>query len=173
MFLPKRKKKLNSKRPRLVYDHIRQNWITQFLNRLPELAARYARRIDRQRVHANNPLSIKDHFRKLEALIRTHIEPNAISNVDEKGFLLGQSTKAKVVGQRRKKNPHIKQHGSREMVTLIEAVTASGFVYPPFLITKWKVHIANFFRTFRWPGVAWRSRVKYWWGGSDSSSLQP
>ena len=32
------------------------------------------------------------------------------------------------------------------MVTLIEAVTASGFVYPPFLITKGKVHMANFFR---------------------------
>ena len=132
---------------RLVYDHIGQNWITQFLDRHPELAARYARRIDRQRVHANNPLSIKDHFRKLAALIRTHnIKPNAISNVDEKGFLLGQSSKAKVIGQRGKKNPHIKQHGSREMVTLIEAVTASGFVYPPFLITKGKVHMATFFR---------------------------
>ena len=32
------------------------------------------------------------------------------------------------------------------MVTLIEAVTASGFVYPPFLITKGKVHTANFFQ---------------------------
>ena len=32
------------------------------------------------------------------------------------------------------------------MVTLIEAVTASGFVYPPFLITGGKVHTANFFR---------------------------
>ena len=27
---------------RLVYDHIGQNWITQFLDRHPELAARYA-----------------------------------------------------------------------------------------------------------------------------------
>ena len=28
--------------------HIGQNWITQFLNQHPELAARYARRIDHQ-----------------------------------------------------------------------------------------------------------------------------
>ena len=127
--------------------HIGRNWITQFLDRHPELAARYAWRIDRQRVRANNPLTIKDHFRKLAALIRTHnIKPNAISNVDEKGFLLGQTAKAKVIGRRGKKNPYVKQHGSREMVTLIEAVTASGFVYPPFLITKGKVHTANFFR---------------------------
>ena len=61
----------------------------------------------------------------------THIKPNAISNVDEKGFLFGQTTRAKVIGRRGKKNPHIKQYGGREMVTLIEAVTASGFVYPP------------------------------------------
>ena len=32
------------------------------------------------------------------------------------------------------------------MVTLIEAVTASGFVCPPFLITRGKVHMANFFQ---------------------------
>ena len=127
-------------------QHIGRNWITHFLDRHPELTARYARRIDRQRVRADNPLTIKDHFRKLAALIRTNIKPNTISNVDEKGFLLGQTTKAKVIGRRGKKNPYIKQRGSREMVTLIEAVTASGFVYPPFLITKGKVHMANFFR---------------------------
>ena len=33
------------------------------------------------------------------------------------------------------------------MVTLIEAVTASGFVSLPFLITEGKVHMANFFRS--------------------------
>ena len=44
---------------------------------------------------------------KLASLIRNHnIKPNTISNVDERGFLLGQATKAKVVGQHRKKNTH-------------------------------------------------------------------
>ena len=46
---------------RLVYNHIGQNWITQLLDWHPELAVRYARWIDRQRVHANNPITIKDH----------------------------------------------------------------------------------------------------------------
>ena len=97
--------------------HIGRNQITQFLDRHPELAARYARRIDHQRVRTNNPLTIKDHFRKFAALICTHnTKPNAISNVDEKGFLLRQTTKAKVIG-RRGKIPYVKQHGSREMVT--------------------------------------------------------
>ena len=51
-----------------------------------------------------------------------------------------------MIGRRGKKNPYVKQHGSRKIVTFIEAVTASGFIYPPFLITKGKVHMANFFR---------------------------
>ena len=62
----------------------------------------------------------------------SHIKPNAISNVDEKGSFLGQAAKAKVVGQRGKKNPHIK-HGGREMVTLVETVTASGLYTRLFL----------------------------------------
>ena len=47
---------------RLVYNHIGQNWITQLLDWHPELAAWYAWLIDRQRVHANNPITIKDHL---------------------------------------------------------------------------------------------------------------
>ena len=74
---------------RIVCDHIGRNWITQFLALAPRTAARYARRIDRQRVHANNPLAVKDHFRKLAAMIRTHILPNAILDVDEKRFFPG------------------------------------------------------------------------------------
>ena len=48
--------------------------------------------------------------------------------------------------RRGKKNPYIKQHGSREIDTITVAVTAPSFVYPPFLITKGKVYTANFFR---------------------------
>ena len=108
--------------------HIRQNWIT-----VPQSAPWTCSTIcsanqpSTSKLHANNLLTIKDHFRKLATLICTHIKPNAISNVDEKGTLLGQTAKAKMIGRRGKKNPYVKQHGSRKMVTLIGAVTASSF----------------------------------------------
>ena len=64
--------------------------------------------------------------------------------------------KAKVIGHWGKKTLYVKQHGSREMVTLIKAITASDFVYLPFLITKEKVHMASFFKNLdkkRYPDI--------------------
>jgi len=124
-----------------VWDHIGKNWITQFLNRHTSLASKLAVRMDRQRVYANNAKVILDHFRKLSKIIRDErMKPAAITNVDEKGIMLGISSKTKVITRRGKKNPYVKQHGEREMVTLVEAVTAHGYIFPTFLITKGKVH---------------------------------
>lgn len=128
-------------RKNIVHDHIGKNWITQFLNRHPLLASKFAVRMDRQRVYANNPVTIVDHFRKLGKIVRDEdIDADAITNVDEKGMIMGYSAKTKVITQRGKKNPFVKQHGAREMITLVEAVTASGYVFPTFMITKGKVH---------------------------------
>jgi hypothetical protein len=128
-------------RRNIVWDHIGKNWITQFLNRHTDLASKLAVRMDRQRVYANDSKIIVDHFRKLGKIIKQEgIRPEAITNVDEKGIMLGISSKTKVLTRRGQKNPYVKQHGEREMITLVEAVTAHGYVYPTFLITKGKVH---------------------------------
>jgi len=43
---------------------IGKNWITRFLNHHPDLAWKFASRIDRQRAYASNPYTVKDHYRK-------------------------------------------------------------------------------------------------------------
>ena len=132
------------------YDHIGRSWITHFLNRHPELCSKLATRMDRQRVYANNPIIIQDHFRKLGKLIcDEQIKPYAITNMDEKGIILGFSTKTKVITLKGKKTPYVRQDGTREMVTLIEAVTASGYIFPTFLITKGKQHTYGEFGNLR------------------------
>jgi hypothetical protein len=69
---------------------IGKNWITRFLNYNPVLAAKTASRIDHQRAYTNNPWLIIDHFWKLEAIIRQRgLKPCDITNVDEKGFVIG------------------------------------------------------------------------------------
>jgi len=129
-----------------VYDTIGKNWITQFLNRHPVLASKFAHRMDRQRVFANNPTTIADHFKKLgKVLWQENFKPYAIKNVDEKGIVLGYSAKPKVITRQGKKAPHVKQHGQREMVTLLEAVSADGYVFPSFLVTKGKIHTFGMF----------------------------
>ena len=77
---------------------IGRNWITRFLNRHPELALKFASRIDRQRAYAGNPHTIQTHFRKLEKVIRDNdIKDNGITNVDEKGFVMGISPRTRCV----------------------------------------------------------------------------
>jgi len=74
----------------------RRHWVTRFLNRHPILAAKFASHIDRQRSHANNPRIILDHSRKLGNIIRQrNIKPQGITNMDEKGFVMGYSKRTK------------------------------------------------------------------------------
>ena len=55
---------------------------------------------------------------------------------------MGYSKRTKVITRRGLKNPRVtvKQDGSREFVTAMEAVSADGYVFPSFLIEKGKVH---------------------------------
>ena len=107
----------------------------------PALAAKFAVQIDNQLVYANDYDTINDYCGKLGKLLEENdIKPPNISNVDEQGIILGYSAKTKVITQRGKKNPYVKQDGKHEMVTMMEAVSANGFVFPTFLITKGKVH---------------------------------
>ena len=53
--------------------------------------------------------------------------------MDEKGFVLGQALKVKVICRKGRRNP---RYGNREMVTVIECVSADGSVLPPMYIYK-------------------------------------
>jgi hypothetical protein len=61
--------------------------------------------------------------------------------MDEKGFLLGQALKVKVICHRGRKNPRYTQDGNREMVTVIECISADGRVIPPMYIYKGSRHL--------------------------------
>jgi hypothetical protein len=42
-----------------------KNWLTRFLNRNPDLAARFSNRLERKRAFADNPATLKDYFTKI------------------------------------------------------------------------------------------------------------
>lgn len=46
-----------------------KHWLTRFLNRHPELAAKFSQRLDRQRANANDPAILKDYFRKVFGMV--------------------------------------------------------------------------------------------------------
>jgi len=63
-----------------------------------------------------------------------------IFNTDEKGFLMGRSSRVKVICKRSRKNTRKTQDGNREIITVIETVCAAGGVLPPMIIYKGRAH---------------------------------
>jgi len=61
--------------------------------------------------------------------------------MDEKGFLLGQAFKVKVICRRGIKNRNYTQYGNCKMVTVIECIAADGRVIPPMYIYKGGKHL--------------------------------
>jgi hypothetical protein len=83
--------------------------------------------------------------------------------MDDKGFLLGQVLKVKVIICRRNRNSRYCQNGNREMVTVIETVSADGRVLPPMFIYKGSAHLMGWHAavqqevkaTFAWSPKGW------------------
>jgi hypothetical protein len=67
---------------------------------------------------------------------RLKVHPENIYNMDEKGFLLGIALKVKVSCRKGRKNPRYSQDGNREMVTVIECISAVGKVLPPMYMFR-------------------------------------
>lgn len=63
-----------------------------------------------------------------------------IFNADEKGFLMGRSSRVKVICKRGRKNTRKTQDGKREIITVIETVSAAGTLLPPMIIYKGQAH---------------------------------
>jgi len=69
--------------------------------------------------------------------------------MDEKGIILGQAQKVRVIVKRARRNPRYTQDGNREMVTMVECISADGRVIPPLYIYKGSSHT-----------MGWHSTVK-------------
>jgi len=98
--------------------------------------------LDRQRVAANDPAVVKKFCMVVQRTVyKNKISPQNIWNMDEKGYMLGQAAKCKVLYRVGCRNPHLKQDGNREIVTDIEIVSAAGHILPPYIIYKGRSHL--------------------------------
>jgi hypothetical protein len=124
-----------------------KHWANNFINRQPELKSRYNRRYDYQRALCEDPTTIRNWFKLVENTIAKYgIRSDDIWNFDETGFMMGIISTGKVVtSAERRGRPKSVQPGSREWVTVIEAVSAEGQSIPPFIIVKGKKHLRNWY----------------------------
>jgi len=84
-------------------------------------------------------------------------------NMDEKGFMMGKGERCKVICRRGRENPRLTDDGSREGVTVIEAISVSGIVLPPMLINKGEAHYIGWYAALRKGDPATFSYSKKGW----------
>ena len=69
--------------------------------------------------------------------------------MDEKGFSIGVALRCKVICQRHRRIAHLTQDGSRDWVTVIEAVGGDGRVLQPMIINKGAAHYMGWYANLR------------------------
>jgi hypothetical protein len=111
------------------------SWLRGFLNRHPEIAAKYAVSLDIPRELAGQPGPIRRYFELLGRLFKKYrFKRENIYNMDEKGFMLGMGNRAKVITHRTTKPPKETQDGSREWITVVEPCAADNTMLAPIVI---------------------------------------
>ncbi|KAG9196117.1 hypothetical protein G6011_01238 [Alternaria panax] len=124
-----------------------KNWVDNFIKRTPELRTRWSRPYDHQRAVCEDPATIRPWFTLVQNMKAKHgIADEDTWNFDESGFMMGKITSQLVVTGSEKPGKQKKlQPGDREWVTLVQGVSATGRVIPPFLIFAGKVLITSWF----------------------------
>jgi hypothetical protein len=118
-------------------DPLGHLWITNFLQRNPRVHSIVGRSIEAARSQAATPELIRAFFELFEATrIRLGIQTADIWNADETGTALGVCTNSAVLGSAYKKKTHVESPGSREWVSVVETISATGRRLRPIVIFK-------------------------------------
>lgn len=122
------------------------NWCSRFVERhKDELDSRYLNSLDLQRHHADSVAKYEQYFDTVRSKMQEYdIRPEDCYNMDEKGFLMGRTHKAKRVFNKDLKASckllGAGQDGSREWITVVGCICADGTALPPLLIYKSKAN---------------------------------
>jgi hypothetical protein len=113
-----------------------QKWLSNFVRRTESLKTRFSRSYDKQRALCEDPILICNWFQVVEETKAKYgICDDDVYNFDEAGFMMGKiTTQLVVTGAERRGRPKAIQPGNREWVTVIQAITATGWTIPPFLV---------------------------------------
>jgi Tc5 transposase DNA-binding domain/DDE superfamily endonuclease len=116
------------------------SWVDQFIKRnSTELISRWTTGIDSNRHKADSEAKYRLYFQLLQQKVSQYnIEPRNTYNMDEKGFLLGITSRSKRIFSRamyeRKEVRQAIQDGSRKWISLLACICADGSSIDPALI---------------------------------------
>uniref|UniRef100_A0A093XPI5 Pogo transposable element with ZNF domain n=1 Tax=Talaromyces marneffei PM1 TaxID=1077442 RepID=A0A093XPI5_TALMA len=123
-------------------------WVYRFLKRLGNEYVKVKQKaIDPKRHIAEDPAVIQTWFDRLEIAIQNYkITPSNIWNFDESGFQIGQGGDEEVITRYPDALREIPSSSSRELVSTIEGISATGNKIPPMLIFTGKAILESWFK---------------------------
>lgn len=119
----------------IVGQDVGTSWPRRYLVRHPELQTKMTTSLEACRAKALNETSVNAYFDLLQSVIRGYnVKVENIWNMDEKGIQLGIGRRFSALIDRDQKTVHSVESGSRDLVTIIEAVCADGKALRPSVI---------------------------------------
>lgn len=85
-----------------------------------------------------------------------------IYNMDEKGFMLGQSTRVMVICRKKGKSTQKTQDCNWKMITVLETVSAAGGLLLPMVIYKGQAHLEGWHAFTKRDGTHFPRSKKGW-----------
>ncbi|KAF7575417.1 hypothetical protein PtrM4_070430 [Pyrenophora tritici-repentis] len=134
-------------------SQVGQKWPANFVKRTDSLRTCFNQAYDRQRALCEDPALIRTWFKLVEETKAKYgICDEDVYNFDEAGFIIGKiTTQLVITGAERRGRPKTLQPGNREWVTLIAAISAAGWLVPPFLIFASQYHLSAWYEEAKIP----------------------
>lgn len=121
------------------------HWTHRFLARYPQYRRRRRRALDIERQRAADRTVVEKWFQSYQKAIEDYgILPEDIYNFDETGFQIGVGRDQWIITREPKKRIVSGSITNRESLTVVEAVSATGYTTPPLIILSAKTIL------FRW-----------------------
>src|SRR5437773_8641815 len=107
---------------------------------------------------------MEKHLNKFKKAVKNYkVKTDNICNMDEKGFLMELASKAKVICRQGRRNSRYTCDGSRELITVLECVSAEKHLLPSMIVTKGAHHYSdNYVRGQGMPGSVYGHSPKGW-----------
>ncbi|CCF45783.1 transposase, partial [Colletotrichum higginsianum] len=124
-----------------------KRWASNFIKRQPQLRTRFFRKYDYKRAQCEDPQAICSWFALVKnTIVKYGIQESDIYNFDETCFMMGQIAAGMVVtSAERRSNTKMVQPGNREWVTVIQAISSSGYSVPPYIIVAGHYHLSTWY----------------------------
>jgi hypothetical protein len=133
----------------LITDHVAdivghtvsESWVRRFKGRHPELKVKWSSMGEKCWAASLNPALVNEYYNMLEDTIEScNILAKNIYNMDENGIQLGIGQKVKTFVDCDQKDVYSVEDGNRELVPMIETISADG----------WSMHPSTIYQGMRW-----------------------